>query len=244
MAEKPPAHGTPAPEDKPVLSGGPGAEPDAPQDDRPSGPKMVTVEYMGRKVDLPEAAAAVWQERETAMSRQGAELGEHRQWRKMAETRLKPEPPAEPDINTLWFENPQAAYQKIKQEVRQEIVGEYRQDQALKSFWDGFDRANDDLRDDRWLAEAMMKEHWNELEELTPRKAQERLGEITREQILRLTKKAKPQTESPARHLLEPASGERPTRPAREEDDDEPTSINALIAARRAKRMSPRAKGA
>lgn len=242
MAEKNPAHGTPA--EEPILTGGPGAEPVAPQDDRPASPKLVTVEYMGRKIQLPEDAAAVWQERETAMSRQGAELGEHRQWRKMAEQRLKPEPerPAEPDINTLWFENPQAAYQKIVSDVETRVESRYRQDQALKSFWDGFDRANEDLRDDRWLAETLLQQNFAELADLSPRKAQERLGEITREQILRLTKKVKP-TDSPARNLLEPASGERPERPAREEPEGH-KSISDLLRERNAKRMSTRAKGA
>jgi len=160
------------------------------------------------------------------------------------EPRLAPLPatPAEPDIDTLWFENPKKARDMIKQELRQEIVGEYRQDQALRTFWEGFYRSHDDLRDDDWMVRSLFQEHFNELADLPTRQAQEKLGEITRTQILRLTRKTKTNDTTP-RDLLEPASGDRPPRPAAQ-DDDEPKSISGLIAARRAERNKPRSRSA
>jgi hypothetical protein len=230
----------PKPEPAAPVQGGPGGEPE------PQAPKLVAVKHGGRELQVPEDVAAAWQEREREyerrMSQQGAELGELRNWRKQAEPRLAPQPaaPAEPDINTLWFENPQAAYQKIKQEVREEIVGDYRKDQALRTFWDGFFRTHDDLREDDWLARAMFQEHFNELADLPTREAQQKLGEITRTQILRLTRKTKNPTDTTPRDLLEPASGDRPPRqPA--PDDDGPQSISGLIAQRRQQRVAKRA---
>ena len=245
MAKDDKAQGATPPEDgdKPVLTGGPGAE--SGQDDRPAGPKLVTVEYMGRKVQLPEDAAAVWQERESAMSRQGTELGELRTWRKTVEPRLVPpsDKPTEPDYDTQLFENPKAAIERLKREMRQEIVGEYRQDQALRTFWEGFYRSHDDLREDDWMVRAMFQEHFNELADLPTREAQTKLGEITRTQILRLTRKTKSPTDTTPRDLLEPASGDRPPRPAAQ-DDDGPQSIGSLIASRRAERNKPRSRSA
>jgi len=226
----------------PIIAGGPGGEPE------PAAPKLVKVKHGGKDLDLPEDAATAWQEREREyerkMSQQGAELGELRTWRKTVEQQIAPKKePAEPDLNTLWFENPQAAYQKIKQEIRQEITGDYRRDQALRSFWDGFDRENPDLRDDRWVAEATFTEHLDTLADMTPAKAREELADLTRKKILKLTRKVKPtDTDTNPRTLLEPASGDRPPRPARDEDEG-PKSMTELIAARRAARRAG-AKGA
>jgi hypothetical protein len=233
-----------APAPEPVISGGPAPEPESPQ------PKLVTVKHGGREIQMPEDVATAWQERERefnqSFSRQGAELGE---LRKKVSAPPPPAPraeePREPDINTLWFENPQAAYQKIKQEVRDEIAGDYRRDQALQRFWDGFDRANDDLREDRWLAEQVMRDHFDELADLPTRKAQERLGELTRERILRLTRKFKttPNDDERPRLMVEPASGERPVRPARQEPEA-PTTLSGVLKARADARRAARARPA
>jgi len=225
----------------PTVVGGPGAEPD-PQ------PKLVAVKYGGRELQVPEDVATVWQEREREyeqrMSKQGAELGEYRKrWQQVEPLLKQPETPKEPDINTLWFENPQAAYQKIVTDVETKIEAKYRQDQAYRSFWDGFYRKHDDLREDDWVARTVFQEHFEDLAGLTPDNAQEKLGELTREKILKLTRKVKSSDDSrPRPTLLEPASGDRPPRVAREEDEG-PNSISELIAQRRAARRAAQAKG-
>lgn len=224
------------------IVGGPGAEPE------PEALKLVTVKHGGRELQVPEDVAAVWQEREREfeqrISRQGAELGELRKRVTQPPPEPRREEPREPDIDTLWFENPKAAYQKIKQEVRQEIVGDYQRDQALQRFWDGFDRANDDLREDRWLAEAVLNDNFDELGALPTRKAQERLGELVRERILKLTRKTKTVNDDPdrARTMLEPASGDRPPRPAAQ--DDKPETMSDQIREMRRQKLAVRARGA
>ena len=244
MAQDDKAQGAP-PEDKPVLSGGPGAEPAQQQDDRPAAaPKLVTVEYMGRKVQLPEDAAAEWQEREKLLSKQGHEIGELRKWRQGVEQTVQPRPerPAD-DLETTWFENPRKAFDRIKQEVRQEITEEYRVDQARRTFWDGFDRENPDLRDDRWVAEAVLQEHMDSLGALPVAKARESLADLTRKKILGLTRKVKTtDTDTRSHALLEPASGDRLPAPARTEDEG-PKSLSESLAIRRAQRLKG-AKGA
>lgn len=220
------------------LAGGPGVE----SEPAPA-PKFVTVKHGGRELQVPEDLAGAWQERErefeTRIGKQGQELGELRKWRQQAEAAIRPQPaqPAEPDINTLWFENPQAAYQKIKQDVREEITSDYRRDQALRSFWDGFYRGNDDLREDAWVAETVFRDNFQDLADMPTSKAQEKLADLTREKILRLTRKAK--TEITRAPMLESASGDRPPRPQRDEDEDDgPKTMGELIAQRRARRMA------
>jgi len=240
MAQDDKAPDAPA-EDKPVLTGGPGAEPEQQQ---PASPKLVTVKWQNREVQLSEDAVPVWQEREQALSRQGQELGELRKWRQGVEQTVQPrrEEPKD-DLETTWFENPRKAFDRIKQEVRQEITEEYRVDQARRTFWDGFDRENPDLRDDRWVAEAVLQEHMDSLGALPVAKARESLADLTRKKILGLTRKVKTtDTDTRSHALLEPASGDRLPAPARTEDEG-PKSLSESLAIRRAQRLKG-AKGA
>lgn len=235
---------TPAPE---PIQGGPGGEPEQ----RPE-PKLVAVKYGGREMQVPEDVASAWSEREREFeqrfSRQGAELGDLRKrWQSVEETTrssTRREEPKEPDINTLWFENPQKAAELIEQRITSGIESRYRQDQALKGFWDGFYRANDDLREDEWVVQGVFRDHFDEIADLPRTKAQEKLAELTREKILRLTRKVKPASDHDRRDLLEPASGERPPRPAARDEDEGPQSISAVLSQRRAARQTARTRSA
>jgi hypothetical protein len=219
-------------EDKPKpaadLTGGPGLDPEPKQPE----PKLVTVKHGGRELQVPEDVATAWSDREREFdqrfSRQGQELGE---LRKRATSEPKPEPKtAEPDLNTLWFEDPSRAAKIIEERTYERVAGEYRQQEALKSFWDGFYRGNTDLQDDGWIARAMLNEHATELVDLPVRQAQEKLAEFTRKEILRIAGKTKAQ-DRPTPALLEPASGDRPPRSRRDEDEG-PQSISDHIRQR------------
>ena len=218
----------------PVIAGGPGGEPE------PAAPKLVAVKYGGRELQVPEDVATAWTDREREfdqrLSKQGAELGDIRKRWQSVEQQIQPKPdkPAEPDLNTLWFEDPTKAARLIEERLESKLEGRYRRERALEKFWDGFDRDNPDLRDDRWVAEATFNEHFDELADMTPVKAREELADRTRKKILKLTAKVKTtDTRSPV--LLEPASGDRPPRPAREEDEG-PKSLSEALAARRQQR--------
>ena len=228
----------------PAIQGGPGGDPPA---EAPA-PKLVTVKHGGREIQVPEDVATAWQEREREfdqrLGKQGAELGELRKRWQGVESQVAPRPerPAD-DLETTWFENPRKAFDRIKQEVRQEITEEYRVDQARRTFWDGFDRENPDLRDDRWVAEAVLQEHMDSLGALPVAKARESLADLTRKKILGLTRKVKTtDTDTRSHALLEPASGDRLPAPARTEDEG-PKSLSESLAIRRAQRLKG-AKGA
>ena len=228
----------------PAIQGGPGG--DAPVD--APAPKLVTVKHGGREIQVPEDVATAWQEREREfdqrLGKQGAELGELRKrWQSVESTVVpRPERPAD-DLETQWFENPRKAFERIKQEVRQEITEDYRTDQARRTFWETFDRDNPDLRDDRWVAEAVLQEHMDSLEALPVSKARESLADLTRKKILGLTRKVKAtDTDTRSHTLLEPASGDRLPAPARTEDEG-PKTLSDALAARRAQRLKG-AKGA
>lgn len=237
---------TPSPEDdklaafdereRAVMSGGPG-QPTAPAG-QPAAPKLVSVKYEGKEYQVPEDAAQAWQSREQDFSRKlsahSEELGNLRTWKRQVETTIQPAKQAEPDINTLWFENPAKAQEIIEQRIYQKVTGEYQRDQATRQFFDGFYRANDDLRGDEWLVNAVFSESFGDIADMPISKAQEKLAELTRERILKLTRKAKV-NEEPTRSraaMVEPASGERTPRRVKEEEDEGPKSMADVIRER------------
>jgi hypothetical protein len=208
-------------------------------------PKVVTIRQHGREYQMPEDVAQAWQEREQAFSRQGQELGELRRLRQQIEQTVQPPKATEPDINTLWFENPAAAAKRIKEETARELREEYQTERNREKFWDTFYRKHDDLREDDWVVEAQLARHGHELVDLPVPQAQDKLAELTRNEILRLSRKGRSVEEpTPSRaDLLEPASGERPPRRAPKEDPG-PKSMSEHIRARQRAKAEAARRGA
>src|SRR5262245_8236870 len=244
----------PPPAEPAVIIGGPEAT--VPAVPAAPAPKMVTVKHGGKEYALPEEAAQAWEARDREysqnFSRQGEELGQLRAWRRQVESTVQPAKPQEPDINTLWFENPAKAQELIEQRIVERVTRSYQSDQATKRFFDGFYRANSDLQEDEWVVNTVFQDHFSELADLPISRAQEKLGELTRERILKLTRKTK-SSDEPSRSkqtLVESASGDRTPRPAANPEDGLPKSmgdhIRAMAAARREaqKKRTASAKGA
>lgn len=222
------------------LQGGPAAPPEP----TPT-PKVVTVKYGGRDLQVPEDVANAWQEREREfdqrLSKQGDELGQLRTRWKQIESQVQPRQPDPNEVlSTKWFEAPTEAAKMLEERVYQRVANEYQQREAQKSFWDGFYRKNDDLREDEFIVEAVLSKNSDELLNLTVPKAQERLAELTRQELLRLTRKVKvSDDQSRSRVVSEPASGTRVPKPQVDEDEG-PKSIGDVIRARAAARRQPR----
>jgi hypothetical protein len=237
----------PAPETPPAVVGGPEAPPPSP----PDAPKLVSVRWQGQEFQMPEHAAQAWQEREQTLSRQGQELGDLRRRSQPAQPAQPRDPEAEWNqrINTLWFENPAEAAKLLEERAYRRIAGEYRQDQAMRTFWDEFDRKHGDLREDRWVVEATMSRNWEALADLPHAQAQDKLADLTRNEILRLARKAKPADTNgngaPPRHLAEPASGDRPpTRRSEDDDDRGPKTLSDAIRSIQRRRGAAERQGA
>lgn len=228
----------------PVLDDGPAA----PTPEPTPAPKLASVKYGDKEYHLPEEAAQAWEQREREyarkLSQHSDELGQLRKWKTQVEQQIAPKP-QEPDLNTLWFENPSKAAELIEQKTYQRVRTEYEerekareQQQALDRFFDGFYRKNDDLRDDDWVVKGVMQEHFEDLADLPTVKAQEKLADLTRERIIRLTRKVKTSDTTRSRQTLaEPASGERAPRPAPTEDAG-PGSLGDVIRERAARRQA------
>lgn len=89
----------------------------------------------------------------------------------------------------LLFSDPNAAIKKLKAEMRQEIAADYNADQSRRDFWDDFYRENTDLRDEDHLVQATLSKHISALENMRGKAGRDKLAELTKKDILNLTKK-------------------------------------------------------
>lgn len=232
--------------DAAVMVGGPGldAPPDKPES-APVTPQAQEYTIGGRKFSVDPELARSLEQRESDFNRKlnenSRELGELRKLVQPA----RQEPPVK-GYDTLLFENPTEAVNRLKSEITAEVTSLYQQDKAQTDFWNGFYSKNQDLdrQDDDMLVRGVLQQNWNSLHALPPQEAAERLANLTRRQILRYSQKAKLEDEStpnPAtRTFVEPASHPSP-RPAPRAVDEGPATLTDVIKARRAARARGRA---
>lgn len=149
----------------------------------------------------------------------------------------KPAAPAEPDWEELLFTDPKQAVSLLKKTIRDEVVGEvtnsYKKDQGEKDFWNGFYKANDDLKDDDDLVKATLQKHLGELADMPVSKAAERLAELTRERIMRYTG----QTPKGGKKAVTEGAGQ-PTPGRKAPEPQKAVTLSDIIRARRAKRLT------
>ena len=237
----------------PILAGGPGGEmaPAPPQQtppaDPPSPPSRVKMKLGGREVELEPEIAEVVQSREREfqqkLSEHSNELGELRRFRQsVQQTVTPPAAPQAPELETLLFENPKAALSRLRQEITEDVTQQYRQDQHRQQFWRDFYRANDDLdSSDELMVQAVMSSHWGELQALPMSEAIKRIGDMTRNEILRISKKLKTggETLPVNRAIVEGAGVPAPKRTASTEPDDGIHSLSDVLRKRREQRRNP-----
>lgn len=188
----------------------PAGEPPAPQ---PAARRKVKLAGKEIEVDAETADAIEAREQEfsSKLSEQGAELGMLR--RQVASPGTPPATPPTPtpkkDLSKLMFEDPAAFITELKADVREEMTAEYRQDQNTKMFWSGFNKKYPDLEHANNLSRSLMANHYEALQDLTVDKAYEKLADLTKQEITRLSRAS---GGSP-RTTVEGPSGQRPPAP-------------------------------
>lgn len=104
-------------------------------------------------------------------------------------------------IDELLFSDPKAALSRVRDLTKQELLEQYQRDrqatsqeQLVNQFWNEFWTSHDDLnkRDDQVLVEAVFSKHMDELGKITDNnRLSNRLAELTREEILNLSRRTK-----------------------------------------------------
>jgi len=147
-----------------------------------------------------------------------------------------PEPEAEPDWETLIFQDPKEALrlhgERIREQTKRELRGEYQQEQGTQRFWEEFYREHSDLSDDHDLVSSTMNKHIAEIANLPVSEAMDRLADLTRQRIVKYSKRG-----GESRRTRAIAEGSNaPTPRAAAVPETNVTTLSSLIKARRAKR--------
>lgn len=247
--EKPqPTAETPTPESA-VITGGPGVSTPS------TAPELRPVKIGGREFQAPPDMAEALEKRErdyeAGIQKQGQELGELRgrlrEWESQQErlrTALAPQgaQPAEPDIETELFTNPRAALARHERQILSRLEQQRQVETDREKFWRDFYGSHRDLSrdDDHWLVETILQRNFRDLATLPVDEGHKKLGDLTRQAMLRIMKRAPGSASGSPRTTVEGASAARSDRsvaPAAE--DDGPNSLTEAINAKRARKRAP-----
>lgn len=131
---------------------------------------------------------------------------------------------------------------ELKAEVREEMVTEYRQEQAMRQFWTDFYTENKDMVGKERLVGPVFQENFARLGEMKVPDARKELANIVREELVAMGVQSKPQNGNPAqrnRTLVEGASGPATRRGGESRQgvggqpaQTQPRSLSAMIRQR------------
>lgn len=228
MPRKPKAQEPPAEE----LIGGFPADGEAPNmDETPPDPEDEEEEEEDPPVD---EVAELRRQMEAQQAKHDKEMAELRRAQPPAEPKIREEP-KKTDWDNLMFTKPAEAVDQIKKEakdeLREEMRAEYNRDQGTRKFWADFYTANPDLKEDDDLVQLVLSGQMSQLANIPVSQAIKKLGDLTRERILRYAG-GKPR--GGKRAMAEGSNPPRARAPAQEEA--EVTSLMDIIRARKDRR--------
>lgn len=153
-------------------------------------------------------------------------------------------PPPKPKEKKNWekmlFEDTDNAVEALRKEIKEEVItevrGQYQQDTGEKEFWNDFWATNPDLKkaEDDDIARITLQRNYTALGDLPVSEAIKKLGELTRERILKYTGGKKKEPNPKEKAQTEAGGEKKPNPPAPQ--DDKIVSLSDLIRARRANR--------
>jgi hypothetical protein len=200
------------------LNGNPDISPEPEPTPEPEPAKTTVVSIGGRTFEVPLEVAE-------AYAQENARQPE-------PEPRPTPEDSSS-DWDDIWYSDPKAAAERIRQETVQAVRQEYAQEQAKQQFWNDFYTENPSLKGRDSFVQTVMREEWSQLQNMSSGKAtRDRLAEMTKTRILDLVSEFRPR-EVPNDTSLETGSGPGPVQPQASEP---PASLSNLIRERRSKR--------
>lgn len=156
--------------------------------------------------------------------------------------------PSAPDLNEIWFTNPAQAAQWIQQRTTADLEQKWRVAEAERTFWDGFYRKHPEYQDDDDLVKMLAQKNLPALMGLpTADERMTRLGELTGNAVLRISRKVKAADQPMSGRSV--AQAERPTServeeptPEEEEEKNLPTTLGGAILQRRRARAAAGAR--
>lgn len=128
-------------------------------------------------------------------------------------TETPADPYEEEDFDVKFMTNPKEYLKSLEKRIRGEVTtqlrGEYTQEQARQRFFAAFYDLNKDLSEMKDVVTTVLMAHNAEIAALPPAQAMKRLAALTREQVDRIVKAARPEDEEEEEGAEE--TGERRT---------------------------------
>ena len=231
---QPPAEGA-----QPDAGAGAGDE-GAPPDDAGTQPgdgegKWETVQVGSLNLEVDPDTAAQLREQLNALQRPAPREPSQ------APQQQQPAQPDDPlaglgDVGTRILTEPakvlREVYDLAVRDTQQSLRGEYRQTEALRSFWNDFYQENEDLAGERMLVNAVLQRDQAALAPLTPADAGQRLADAARRELLRI-RGVKPNGSGDGKHrarpVTKPNQSSQRGRQAPDEGAPKPRTLGQII---------------
>lgn len=160
----------------------------------------------------------------------------------------KPEAKADDKPKMDFWDNPEQFFESLRSDilskveekvngVKTELTSAYTSDRSTEKFWDGFYTDHKDLKEDKFIVDAVMRRDWDELKDMKSAEAKKILADRARKVLLKHGK-----TEKPDRDVQVEGAG---ALKAKTDKQDAPkvTSLTEVIKARREARRKSRKAG-
>lgn len=205
-------------------------------------PKMVDVTIGGRQFQLEESAAAALQAQQETFQEELAKMRETPHPSQSAASDEGGDDSEEDELLDLMLSNPREYHNRLKKEIRDEVRGEYIEEQSRKAFWDLFYEENDDLVPYKTIVNAVLQERFDEFGNMKGKQAIKPLGDAVREVLMGIAGSKFKSGKKSAANTLEgsgsSASGSSGTEPenegeGKESEDEKPLSLSQILKERK-----------
>jgi len=228
--------------DRAVMVGGPGQETPVEEPKQPATPTGVEMTIAGQKYTLDPAVASAIEERERQferrMGQQGAELGELRRLKQQVDSLNQAQAAqAQPNLDTLLFENPTKALEIHARQIEDRLTQKYEQEKRQQEFWRDFRSRHKDLDGDDIVIQAVASKNAASLSTINdPVEMADKIADLSRREILRIANRARSDTPEKTRAVIEGKSIEAP-KPQPRPETEERGSLSQVIRERRKARQ-------
>ena len=164
------------------------------------------------------------------------------EWQRPPQSQTPPPPPQPPqqpdrdDWETLWFENPKQAVQKLEERIVNRVYQEYRAAEAQKAFWQDFYREHPDLERFDRVAKTTLNERFREWADLPIPVAKRELANAVRAELAMIAESYKSTAQSAKKAYAESGTGTLSAPPP--PPQTAPKTLSALLSERRMKRLA------
>lgn len=154
------------------------------------------------------------------------------------------------DYETELFANPKEAVKRLRAEIKAEITGElenkYNRAESEKEMWKIFYKENEDLKEEKWMVDAVLQRDYASLKDLPASEAMKKLATSVKKELLRL-KGGRSDADNANTELEGSGNARLNAKKSGHSQEDEVPSLSALIrqrqeARRKAQSGSLRAK--